>query len=949
MSFYFYNIYDGDPLHTLSTRISNSASPPADITSAHNPEVLANNIKYKITRLIAEIIFAARWVEPTTDDFNSALKSYNDQHGTTLTQEDFIVKGIIRLVNGYILFPSVIGSILSRITSDKEQGKQVEIPGKDFHEVSVMKIFYDKFSSPRRRPVISKAVLQNILQEHRESSVDIRFLESADIIQSLEEEYVVTKRNVYHECFFSEISFLLWDRFGETATEKDFSRYISLLHKFDLYDFHDLWKFLQGSSLNRLCELAIAFINSEPDLQDQSAEVKKVYLDQNHFNHFGFNIPDVPPAEFEADDPYELLAERDRLDFYHRDLFDYQGTRTLYRLVLRLIIQLQTNYREPYADVLKLLKQCDKPFVVYELRYEIQRNYPGIIPYLLNDDELAPVGMNMIDELKKSFQWIGRNLHVNEVASLRAREIESFWQAGFVHLLDRYSKRLSFDPERAASVLSRIFLDQTKRVFIFHNTETDYNHPVNLGQKKRYDQMMDQFGLRRLDSSGYYTSGGYVPMLIDSLLPPLLVMLRKGDNHIQPNEFLKFEASYIFLYTDLLRLLDRIDLSNNEQSITKEELAKVEVEGYTFLSGEVVRYFTQKTVTVSVYFEPADEVPVKRGINDFGLELIEWGELLLHFQSAGLLSKIDKDFHKALKFNKRIKVYDEGNNAEMVKLDYYLRILMQAFIAISKSANRFRFARLPVNDTLAWLQERIGHYATEYHSVEEKKWSVDLFNDRSKHVTHNFYRKPIFGLLCQAITFFDPNDQLLFLEKFFQVSTDLLQMLTAHNKIENKSVQEWLKRRIATINVNVFIDDGWSMNEIESALIEAINSVDFFDIAEPLLKKVEAHAEKVKRWGLENRNFIYRIRAYQAFRKADMELLNSIPEPRNDYVNEVMRMTEKNLKKYYQALNDLYNLSNYTGAIDALSSLSSQFPKNADYAFHLYRARIFKATANEPK
>lgn len=945
MSFYDHNVFEGDTLYTLSRRIRNSAKPDNSRRRYGDVHILAVNLQYNMVKLMAGILYSARWQSPTLDDFEKILHAYNEENQVQLVKDDFFTREWIRIVNGCILFPSVISGLLFKIGYDMRQSKEVIIPEEYRQYIECLKLLYDQFDENAREPKLSKETLTGLLGEHNEPGVDIAFLVSHSIVSEIGDEYIIQIGNSFIEYFTNEITAVLWSRFGEgKASAHDFRQFVSILHKFEMFSEGNLWQQLEDKSLRRLRELAIDFILNEPDLSSPSAEVKKVYFDQHHQRHLGFTIPAVPDMEFKATEPYELLREAQDFEFYHTDLFDYQGVRTMFLLVLRLIIDLQTDYQHPYSEILILLKRCDKPFLVYMLVDEIQRSHPEIIPYLLNDPLLAPVAMNMVDTLSRSNQWLGGNIIKEDISKLRTEEIDFFWRAAFEHLLNLYSYRLSANYEMAARIFGSILQDQVERVFISHNTDNDFNRKVHLTQKKRYIDTLAMLRMKRLDSTGYHSVDRYVPMLLDGLLLPLIDVLQNKRQRVSKNEFIKFETATIYLFSDLLWIAEEIEINISDANASTAKLQKIQNDGYRYICQLLLEYFTIRIVTINPFPEKTTAL-AKRGINDFGIELINWGSLFLHFHRMGLLTKLNSAFKIELKFKKGATGYDDINVEQGTKLDYYVRILMYAFIDISKEANRYVYRGLPVLETKSQLQQLIMEYTSEYNGHEESEWKTDLFNERIKQTTFNYYRKPLFVLLYRALSFFSPQEQVRFLSSFFERSVNLLQMISAHNRLENKLARKWLAKKIEGIKVEAFIQSQASMTDIENALVEAVNSVDFFDTAQPLLEKVQSHSENVKKWGLDNAGFIYRIRLYQAFRKKDMALLDSIEEPVNNYVNEVYLATEKNLKFYYRALHDIYHLSSYDAAIESLASLSSRYPKNADYAFHLYRARIYKAIA----
>ena len=333
---------------------------------------------------------------------------------------------------------------------------------------------------------------------------------------------------------------------------------------------------------------------------------------------------------------------------------------------------------------------------------------------------------------------------------------------------------------------------------------------------------------------------------------------------------------------------------------------------------------------------------VSRGVGEFGFELIDWGYLYLAFYEYGLIDDVESQIRGSLIFDN--KKYSEINKEQFEKIKAYLKLLLLSFLNIQSEKESFDYFNTPIPDTLSKLKDLIISYSLKYSTDDLNSKRIDVFDDKYSLWYNNIYYQPISKLLYKCLNYFSEDKSNKFITEFFKGSTDLSRMLSAINIVKSKELKDIVSNKISQIDIGKFISTSFTLNEIENALIEAINSETHWQqFAEPLMKKIKQHFEN--RENIDNKfiYLLYEVDLLFAFKSKDLNKLTEvkIPNFKMDFSNYAQIC--QNRKNFLIAIFKLYYENKFDDSILELNSLLQKETKNIFYAFHLYKAKTLKA------
>ena len=330
-------------------------------------------------------------------------------------------------------------------------------------------------------------------------------------------------------------------------------------------------------------------------------------------------------------------------------------------------------------------------------------------------------------------------------------------------------------------------------------------------------------------------------------------------------------------------------------------------------------------------------------MDQFGFEIIDWGYLFLHFEKSGVLQGIHDNFIASLYFKIGSDKYDEQNKEQLEKIKLYLKSLMLAFISINQKKYVYEIELLPVKSTLNKLEKWIKEFSMEYSIDELSSARIDVFNEHFSVFGYDIYYQHLTSLLYKCINYFVESAQKKFVRAFFANSTNTGRMLKAINIMDSKEPQDIISKRLSEVKIEDFIENSFTTTELQDALIEAVNSVNHWVLAKPLLERIQNHFKKIKHTDEQSNYVLFEVNLLLAFKEKEFKKLSDLPVPKNIYQNQRGNKRAENIKNFFIALYKLYNDKKYDDAILILKSLSTNETKNIRYAFHLYQAETLKA------
>lgn len=933
-----------EKLKSLSERLKYLARNNNSSRNYIDQKVKSENLQFNLSLVISHIIINLKFIDRSKDVFLSIIKEYNRIEKTAITFEDFEKVHWIRTVADEIVMPELVRHFVWQVGYYKNEGKPFENPTDKNDLIRCLQIYFKRCFEDSKL-TITNVELARILNDHTISKdTTINNLVKKEIIGlDSKSELYYWKGNEYSKHLGNEIASTLWLLVGgEDATILEFRKYYKLISGTQIW-IDDLGIYLSYKNIAKICELAISFLNSESDLLKSDTEFSKIWLDASSYQHVDIKT-EIPVVEFDYESTFDFIESVNYHKWRFPHTFDYQKTRSFCHSLFRIIVSNDAIQSTKYENILEIYKDISRPFLLWTLYNDTRREFPFVIPYLLTDLKLIPIAFKLMDKIEIDTILLSEQSNNNRKLEEASELKNNLWLEMFDFTLEQLASTPSYDKEKA-ELLVKIIIDLTKKVFSINssNRNSIINHNV---LKKRYDEVLKKLSNKRITNNKTYPSPPISPRLAIYLLPHITNYIKEKFQSTKSShtEFLHLNSGLIDLSIEFLRISN---LRISEGEFSKEQKGKNKksiLDLISVLQSNLAEFYSVINIDVQTYSPKGIEKrKAKRGVNEFGFEIIDWGYLFLHFEENAVLEKFNDNFFTALNFNISSDKYDKENKEQFEKIKLYLKSIMLGFISINQKKDLFELEGLPVKATINKLGKWIRNFSLLYSTDDIPQDRIDVFNEMFSTLGYDMYYQHLTSLLYRSINYFNKEEQSNFVKAFFIDSTDIGRMLTAINILDSKELQSIISKRIGDVKIEDFIKNSFTTTELKYALIEAVNSTNHWELSKPLVERIQQHFKKVKHNDENTKNFLFEINLLLAFKEKNMEKLNSIPVPKKEHSNSPINKKGESLKKFFIALFKLYNNKKYDEAIQILNSLLSNDVKNVRYAFHLYRAETLKA------
>ncbi|GMO32291.1 MAG: hypothetical protein Ta2B_13180 [Termitinemataceae bacterium] len=916
--------------------------------SENRYDIILNNAKYSLSSLIAHIMLKLTFPNKTRNSFMEYVKNYNMINSTNLTFSDFEKIYWVRVINNEIVIPEMIKSAIWKVTNDASTISDIPVDKKNM----VLCLIAYKQSILEPRPYISTENIKTILENIQQDNKAIEYLSEKHIVEYNSEKnlyYWNEEHHYYDSPFIDEVCVYLWNLIKiEGKPEESFRKYFFLLEKTRVFP-KNIHSILNENDSAVFYYQANQILQSEDDLKLSDAEFDKIWLDLHHHYHSSLTTP-KPNFSLSFDNIYDFFDKIERatsrlqLDFY------YQNTREFCYHLLIIIIQYEMKQYGEKKYTLNILTDISRPYLILTLQKIVKRHYSAMIPFLISDLELSPIALELVEKIELNEKMLSGSTGAFQNSEKAFTIKNEIW----LELLELILLRINeshIQSEPATNKLTyndigkiavEIFLHLTRQLFSSVTINNPIIRPII---QDRYDNAFKLLCSTKSKKTTLVKGLQTKTRLYFSFLVPMLVSMKNIiEKRTFENSYLSFDSDIFDLGNEILRVAD-IQVENQELTQTqKTDIENANKELLGTLIDYLQKYLAIEKVTATDYYNTPKQEDVKRGFEE-NVVFINWGYFFLMLCRYHLFTEIEKIFDNSIKLNisagEENYQYDPQNRNQYFKLRFFIKILTIAYITISEKKNDFDLINMPIKDTLTELEKVIIKYATKYNTVSKSEKSLDAFDESSIVFTTKEYYEPLATTLFHAVNYFPIDEQMSFSEIFFTNTIDLKQMLSAINRFDAMEVKDIISKKIITINTEDFINSCITVTDWQDTLVEAINSEDYWQLAEPLLERIREHYQKSK-YKNDNVNFLlFQCELSIALRKNE---LTSITDAK------FASTTSFSIKEYPVEDTRLFFLAKYhlknnafDKSINLLRSLISRDEKNIRYALQLYDAQILES------
>lgn len=927
-------------LKSLSTRIANLAHENTDYNLHVDQKITGQNLEHNLSLIISKIILGLTYADRSKDSFIKVIEKYNKVNDVSLTYEDFEKCYLIRSSMGDIVLPSVVRYFLWNLDDERSNGKDIVIPKQFSDLIPCLKIYYDECFKNARLSIDTRK-LKGIVEGNSNKKLTINYFVENNLLKKKDDKtFLWQQGNEPVRYLRNEIAATLWLLLRKNDPKYE-EKYFKLLIMTEIWP-DKLEHFLTQTYGKELRDLAIKMLEVERDFEKSENEFSKIWLDSETYRQreIGQKIPTVC---FNYKSVYDFIENSILLSKFHHEISDSQNTRSYVNLLLNIIFQFD-KVPVPYDHILRILRNMEKPALIWTVYNQIHRAYPTLIPYLLKYQDLASLSFLLIDKVELDVALLENTQDIDDKTNVSWSTKNNLWLEMFDIVLEHYASLGSID-HKQAEIIARILQDCSNKLFANYTTQTN-GGVLHSMYRVRYDKALQKVRAKRMASFQSFPKPLVLPRMMFYLIPQLTEFYIADLNETLQIQgvFLRFKSGVFDLCSELVRSLNsrvsEIEIKE-EQIVTLSESSRSLVQA---LSTHLNWFYSTKEIKHQNFDGPGHiKIAAHRQNYEFAFEIIDWGYLYLQFEKEGLLDFLKENFEKTLVINVKKEYYEDENREETVKIRHFLTALTIGYTAINRNKNQFELEGLPVSEVLRKLKQWIILYFLRFSINDTPTGRIDILDEKFTSFGYNKYKQDLHDLLHQSLNYFDSKEREDFIRELYSNSIELGKMLSAMNILESNHTRTVISELINNINMDNFLDTRSTVTEYEKALIEAVNSDKHWDLAKPLIEKIKDHFEKKDYARAHTEKFIFRIDLLLAFKEKDFQKLLELKVPKNQYA---IHPEDKNLsleKRFYIALFKLFNDKAYTDASDLFRGLLSEDPKNVTYAYYIYHAETLKS------
>ncbi|MEO7989259.1 MAG: hypothetical protein ABI663_06940 [Chryseolinea sp.] len=924
-------------IESLSARLKAYSKTESTYREYVDTKITEDNLRNNIAHTIAKAILAAEIpAKPTMVNLNGKINDYNRLHGTSLASEWYLSNQWIRIINDKIIFPS---SVAKTLRSDEDD----QIPVNFINQVSCLKELYAEFVSEDSVTLDQDTLLVDLTKQ------EIQLLTDRNIIHKVSDGKYKWHKSEYTRHLRNEICSSVWVLLYQNELFADFNervkRYAEIIQFYEI-DYPDrVTKFIQPDKVQKLHEAALNVLLSENDLLDSGSEFKKSWLDAPSYARKQ-PFESTPTVILNKQSTFQLLEQIDSLDNWFQGVLELDESRSIYHVLLNHIIQTDQGAQrvdQRYLGIQKIMNDLSRPYLVNWLFWYLKGDHQYVLPVFLNSYNLAPIVFKAINEIEFNEKVLVKSKE-NETADQIRSAIYKLKSEVWIDAFDAFLLKLSVNLNPADEAVSSLFQILWSQAKLFFKKPTNYDHEIHSEERRRFE-----IAIKRLSEvrphGGYH--GGVKPRIFPRVVSGLFAELQKLKEVSHYDSIYLNQPAFEFA----IQLLKFCNIPLFKGEISKNELDSLKIlkdDIAGFLCKNVQEFFICQEIPVVNYNTGLIEMKKpKWGNYPFGFEILEWGSFYIHIHEIGQLSNFVKSIESQFRFEKKHGQgrYHDLNSETYEKVRLFLKSIACAVIQIKESPSNYEAIYNNIVDLTDTLFELLKKYSLRFCVDDLQNDRINAFDERFR-LTHDLYYQNVLSVVFKAMNFQPEELTTEFIKQYIQEDKNLIRLLGIVNLIEGHASKRILYEELQTASIEDFISSSRVTTDWREAMIEAINTEEFFEFAVPLSQRLEAHLNNVKHLNENDSLLLFEVKLLHAFKTKNLDKLNDITVPVNQYVISNRYRPAMDLKRFFVGLHKLYNTNEYDDALKIFEELHSNDTANGEYAYRLFHARTIRAKSN---
>lgn len=896
----------------------------------HDDKLVRDNLRLNLASLVAQIIIKLDFPNRSLEHFNNKLELFNQKHRSEFTAEYYLNRGWVRLIVGEVRIPQLVSSFIYKLPESNLESHQSALSDDELLALLFLKSYKADISLDIVGIIKKEELLKLLVSHGNYLSIDdctaYGFLSEEQLNSNTYCWKTWQVGNLLYR-LRNDISARLW--FNLSSIQDKTNRLQKFLQLIQLSGLAlgKINQYLSDQEQTEWSTLCYDFLISEVDLDNSSIEYIKSLFDCALTRSESIKN-DFPNHKIKSTQASKIINEIQDWNWSRHDecVYEYSRLRQIYNALLTSI-----TGDKPYLDdtpLINWLNDTKKPYLAYSSFHLITSEAVQYLPQLLLiDKDFVKLAFSKLSTFEINVDCLRNTSNLEPYTHEEIRKEEwqikqSLWSSMFSILLELANKNDQIETHYASSLFDVVLLA----------AEDAYSGRSKINshddQKKIYESLLKQltsFILCQDETIGQMMLGR-VGLIRHSLKKFIQCINNFEIRHVS---FIETRIGLIHLLLDIskmFKLCAHQTLDSNIIDVNKNIQSEIATKIYDHL----LWFYTSTEMEHRAHNLEIINAPVRYGVSSFAFGSVEWQDvfLLLNTHQSKLLDSLYDKFKEALVFETQSDEgeFHEQNKNQKEKISFFLTSILIAHKNLKKLRTPDDISDGVCEKLETWIIELSIRHSKNL--ISESR--IDIFDMQfSRMFSQDMYHQSIKSLLFECINFLDEDKLLKFVDQFFEGSVDINRALGAINKIQNQNAKAKIKKLIELISLDEFLDTVYTITEIENTMVNAVNSENNWDLAEPLLNKVKEHYIYRKINSFEIENLLDEVKLLLAFKKKDGECLDNYIQKSNS--NSWERAY------FYKALHLSYNEKSWDKAEGMLKQLVMQKPSTLKYQFHLFR------------